>query len=718
MSDWLTQFFDSDVGFDLNKIEGRDNTYPEPLQSLLVKCINSCQTSKGPCILPIVDDDKHVNLMMAAELAEESAELHSIAQAYLGSAYALVGKIIISKPDSKHQALLLSRFPGGIVLIRIPREASNSKEDYQLRVYKAMEIVLELLEQYTSRPPMLSNVQRSTGRVLRDFFVALRDQDTSSGWRYFDELRRNGSLSARNLLFLEIQAQSAFENWEAIVNHPKLADALTGRVPRAVSVAFLLAADALFLNQENLRALNPDNARDRLAPVAPFFISRPDLGEGDESIRVWRGWVIGAALLGNLRSAESVKERVGASWYQQLTEVLNLPVSEDAQGILTEDPIATLLSAPASSDAAIGLLEISLQGDDEQCRVIGKTLQAYPVEIIEQLRQSPAIRTLWDALVGVGQTSGLCRGWKQWFQEVQRNPDSESLMKLVIEGSAYWDKSEWNEYDLNQVLDEGVGAVQEVLRNVLPILLDWLDRNEITLGVGSAESLLLNLALDDVLSVQDLSIARDLLGVVLEQPHTETIYTSMLEAVGAIWSKIKSTYAITGLCEVFDLLLDAPCPNDTTRQALWHEFQEFLLSSWKRLDKETKVLVRTLSEELLGSSDQFDIDHKGKDLEATVNTLNLSGKKVGIYSLIEGAAQRGQKALEKLFPGINVVLNHDATATPALLHLAKSADYFIFASRAAKHQAFYPVTKIRSDIIYPTGKGTISIIRAFNEAVH
>ncbi len=716
MSAWLKQFFDCGFGFDLNRIEGRDEPYREPLQGLLAKCIESCHAPEGPCVLPVLADGKQVDLLVAAAQAEESAELHGIAKAYLGSVYARVRSQTISKPDTEPQAHLLNRLPGGIVQIRVPRGASNG-QDYQNRVYKAMGVVLEFLEQYKNRPPMLSNVRRPTGRILRDFFVALRDQDSGSGWRYFDELRRTGSLSARNLLFLEIQALAAFENWEAIVAHPKLGDVLSGRVPRAVAVAFLLAADTLFFHQETLSLLNPGDVCARLAPAVSFFATTPDLGTEDESVRMWRGWAIGAALLGNRHGAESVKHRVGPAWFQQLIEVLNLPVPEETRGPAAKDSLASLVDAPASLDTAIELLKITLQGDEEQCRVIAEALQAYPAEIVDQLRLTPAIRTLLDALLDIGQTTDTGWGWSQWLQEVQRSRDPASLVRPAIEGAAYWDKSDWDEEALNRVLDGGSSAVQQVLRDVLPILLDWLDRHEISIGIESAESLLLNLALDDVSSVQDLSLVRDLLGIVLAQPHTGGTYSSMLEAVQAIWAKIKSAHAVAGLCDVFDLLLEAPCASEAARQVLWQDLQEFFLSNWKRLDKETKALAKALSQDLAGSSEQFDIGPEESEHGATVDNVDLSGKKVAIYSLMEKAAQRAKWALEELYPGINVVLNHDHTATPALVHLSQSADYFVFASRAAKHQAFYPVTKQRSDIIYPDGKGTMSIIRAFSNTV-
>lgn len=51
------------------------------------------------------------------------------------------------------------------------------------------------------------------------------------------------------------------------------------------------------------------------------------------------------------------------------------------------------------------------------------------------------------------------------------------------------------------------------------------------------------------------------------------------------------------------------------------------------------VLVRALSEELLGPSDQFGIGHEDESGGVKVENLDLKGKKVGVYSLMEKAAQ-------------------------------------------------------------------------------
>ena len=86
---------------------------------------------------------------------------------------------------------------------------------------------------------------------------------------------------------------------------------------------------------------------------------------------------------------------------------------------------------------------------------------------------------------------------------------------------------------------------------------------------------------------------------------------------------------------------------------------------------------------------------------------------MAVYTLTEGAGRRAKAVLEGLFKGLIVETNNDHVATSSLTNLAKKADYFIFSANSSKHQAFYPVSKIRSDLIYPQGKGSSSIIDAF-----
>lgn len=717
MSDWVHKYFDCGVGFDLRKIEGEDTPYPDPLQGLLMKFVALSRSEEGPCALPIINAQKQVELLIASSTPEQTTELRNIANAYLGSAYALVGSAIVSNAGEGGCSVMLAHRPGGIVRVRVPRQADETTGQYQERVYRVMTLVLELIEQYRSRPLILSNIRRPTGRILRDLFVALRDENAEATWQYFEELRDSQSLSARNILFLELQVNAGLGDWTAIIDHPRLGDLVSGRVPRRVATAFLEALEALLLRLDTLQKMNLDVVRNRLSPVAAFFSREPDLEKDEASVVAWRTWATGAALIRNYDGASNVKERVGEEWFGKLSELFGLSSKEEPPRAPEADPVDVLLLSPETQENAIELLQYILQGNDKQCREIVDRLRVYPSEIIDGLRKNPAICALWDGVVVGDEPAKPIGGWGEWFDRAKVEPESELLLQAAMDGAAYWNTSDWDEGALSKLLEDTSASGTGVVRNVLPILLSWIDEHEVTLSANSAESLLLDLALDDIASVQDLSLARDLIGMVLAKPHDGKAYATMLDSVGAIWQKVKSVHGLSDMYDVFDLFLDAPCADNGRRQQLWQYLQEFLLSNWQRLDIESQVLAKDLSEELLGSSSQFNFTQEAKIDSASPERIDLSGKKLAIYSLMERAAQRAKIALEQLYPGLTVVLNHDHTATSALVNLSKSADYFVFAARCAKHQAFYPVTNNRSDIIYPNGKGTMSIVQAFSRVV-
>lgn len=718
MNDWVLKYFDCGVGFDLQRIEGEGNPYPEPLLGLLKRFIALCRAGEGPCALPFIDDKTQVELLIASPTPEESTELRNIAHAYLGSAYALVGNAIVSNTDEAAYAVMLAHRSGGIVRVRVPK-LEGCDDQYQNRVFRAMSLVLELLEQYRNRPLILSSIRRPTGRILRDLFIALRDENAEQTWQYYKELRDAQSLNARNMLFLEIQINAGLGNWLAIIEDPRLGHVASGRIPRRVSTALLAALEILMLRLDTLRTMSHEEVRERLNPIAAFFLREPDLDEGEANVVMWRTWATGAALIGNYNGADDVKKFVGEEWFRSLRELLDIPPEEEKSSTPEDIPLDVLMRSPESQETAIELLKSTLEGNDKLCRKIADRLRDYPLTIIDDLRKNTAIRNLWDGLLGEHESAKPIGGWTEWFSLVKIDPTSELLLQSAIDRSAYWKKVDWNEDALSQLIDDGSVMGAGIVRNVLPILLSWLEKYEITLSTNTAESLLLDLALDDVSSIQDLSLAHDLLQIAVSKPHNSVIYATMIDAVIAIWQKVKSVHGLPGIYDIFDLLMDAPCADEDSRIQLWQHLHEFLLSSWQRLNTEKKLLAIQYSREFTGGSEQFPEVVKGdEDLENGERNAFLSGKKLTIYTLTEGVARRAKEVLHSMYADLEIVLNHDKVETTALVNLSNTSDYFIFTSRSAAHQAFYAVQKRRRDMIYPSGKGASSIVRAFLNVIN
>jgi len=708
MSDWIQAYFDSGIGFDLNKIEGEATSYPEPLRGYLQRFLQISRANKRLSILPVVNGNHELELLIAAIAQEQSVELHNIANAYLGTAYALVVDTLLTCSKRPADGIILDRYPGGIVRIVVAQSIDESPKQYRLRCYRVMALVLELIEQYLSRPPLLANIHRPTGRILRDLFTALRANDAKTAWVCFDELRGHHALNARNLLFLEVQIHAGLRDWDTIIQHPRVEELVRGRLPRRVSRALLKAVGGYCLPIDVWPSTDKDVLLERLAPLQEFFTREPDLDPADES--AWQVWLMGSGLFEYLRWPEAVIKAVDQKWLSQLCKWLGIEVPK----VTESSPLDNLLTVPPSHQVAVELLQFTLLANDAQMRLVARHLASFPAEIIQTLEAAPASRAIMETLLADDSSRINLDSWEAWFERALHNPEEE-LLQVALDGSDYWSGTDWDEGALQNLAEneQAIGLV----RNVLPILMNWLDDRHIQLNLKSLCLLLDNLALDDIASIQDLSLARDLVQQVLEKPHDASTYNSMLDAVAAIWEKTKSINGLEGMFEIFDLLLDSPCVDEHHRQTLWQDVQAFLVRHWQRIELEARILARQFAKALLGTSECLPRDQGGEEWGPNTEGVDLHGKKLAIYSLMQGAAQRAKSVLEKCYPGLVVLLNHDHEATPALVNLSKNADYFIFSSHAAKHQAFYAVTKRRRDMIYPDGKGAMSIIRAFNRKI-
>ena len=327
MKEWIADFFACGPGFDLDRITGRGTPYREDIQRLLCSFLEISTKQSRFCALPMVlGDDKVVQILIGATSPEESAELRNIAEAFVGTAYGLVGKEIVSTPIDQASAAILARFPGGLVRIRVPRGVDTSSA-YQERANRAMRVVLEMLEQYARRPAMLSETRRPTGRVLRDLFSSLRERDEPASISCLEELKSLKALSARNCVYLELQVRAALGDWRSVLNHPWLPDILPTRLPGRVTVALLAALEESYalthITTENLSEL-----REVVRPFAPIFERRPKRSSLGERIEYWRTWAVGAALVGNQKDVRQLYADLEDAWIRRLCRLFDWDTEE------------------------------------------------------------------------------------------------------------------------------------------------------------------------------------------------------------------------------------------------------------------------------------------------------------------------------------------------------------------------------------------------------
>ena len=139
-----------------------------------------------------------------------------------------------------------------------------------------------------------------------------------------------------------------------------------------------------------------------------------------------------------------------------------------------------------------------------------------------------------------------------------------------------------------------------------------------------------------------------------------------------------------------------------------------------RVEDHERQLLRALLEEC--ELPHIVIQNQGFLEVATVPVAQdiwsvLSGKRVGLYSLLEKGANRFKTRLLDLCPGVTVELNSDHDATAKLRNLAAGADYMIVDTAHAKHEATGAIDAVlsRDQQIFPVGKGVASFLLALKE---
>ena len=152
------------------------------------------------------------------------------------------------------------------------------------------------------------------------------------------------------------------------------------------------------------------------------------------------------------------------------------------------------------------------------------------------------------------------------------------------------------------------------------------------------------------------------------------------------------------IAEVF--ILYSSQNNDDIRLNLFISIINYLLSISHRISRPQKDILKILAQDfncpdLLNSFPEKDKDEDGNEDEISLQDYNGS---IGIYTLIDGAAQRASSVLKKYYPRARIEVNNDHDATDRLKSLAENSDIFVFAWKSGKGSA--SIIKCVTDKIY------------------
>lgn len=708
---WLNVFFE-DNQINLEKVLSRK--YPQKYQTLLEPLINAAYSKNWPILLPY-SRTPELTFYAAAQEHRSLEELRLVLSAFLGSVDTYFDGGVINTSENCAEKALLEHAPAGFIRIKLRDDLNENKKN------QVFILLAEVLELYRQRPSLLIPVKRPVGSILRDFILACRISDEHKIWKFYSELKGSERFNTVNLLSLELQALFASHRYSEMLNHNRLPSLLKGRPPLRLLRLLLEALENLGLGQlsdnELISKLSHHETMVLCSPVRLLFLKVPLFESNNIFIRYWKLWITGAVALGYLQNIKYVKNIVESEFIENI-----LIWAEIDKDTLNDVVGLNFISQYKLSSSLYikSLLDESLDAPLTELKNIWDKIQTSPPEIIEQVKSLPALDVKIKELSAQFSKEQV-GGWSCWFTRLGAEKNNiDVLEKDAHEYCESWAVESFNQTDLLECIKKGSIAEYTILRNTLPLILDWLESRDVHCdGIVWLEFLEI-LALDSIVNPMNILLGAQLAQLTLERPFSIDEYKRIIDAVLLLWDVNKGVEAYKGMLELIDILLSSPCPTPSLRRQLWQSLQDYAIKNWRYLkDPVVQSLTLLLMRDVLEDGEQLPelIDNNGAklDLDLVEGAANpdLQGKVLGIYSLVEGSARRAAELLQTIFPGLTVKVNSDHTATPSLCHLAKSADYFIFSSRSAKHQAFYAVTNSRKDIIYPHGKGASSIVREF-----
>ena len=725
---WWERFFDGDNGLRWPALRNHESPWTADVLPWLE--IARQDDIDLPVILPRLDPCDRPSWYCAGRSPRGTLRLREALQAFIGPSY--------SHFDGRPYPLNA----------RDPVEAAFAETtiDPVYRIFPSgpteepkIRRVLELYRGLLARIPKASQQShRPIGFLRAELDRALAAGNEVSARNILECIRKLGRLDAENLLFLEVEIRARLGLWRDIAEDDALLNRLNGlRLPPRVlsnvhEAIYRLhvepcedtadphrALEAFRAAQVNRRALLFSSRRGLRSPhvLKSFFLHELLREDADRT------------LLANLARDLEKLDDTFARALAKLGRVA--PPRPEADPTHAADEAFDNLEIDRA-------LELYLQTSPSQKRLIKLVRCAEDVGTVEAakrvlhaIKPGDSVETLpapWarrlrelEDFAAADPHSNVPQGWLEWARSVDAGMSEQDAMSTLREHMATWDSSSIvrdpaKTAELTSLINNAAGSADKLFREATPLLYQAL------IPVSDLpprhvkpllQILLTKAALLPDPSQDELDLARDLTSIMLLMGLNETEYSSLVSDLEDLISTQMSVFTLGWSLDLADLLSIHACPDPEPRLRFALRIVDQAGRMAHRLSPSDALVIEQLCQDFMLDC-PAEINQKQ---EAQVSGIgqDLSGKKVGIYTLEEPAGQRAASLLERLCPNLEVELNGDHECTQRLKNLARSADLFIFAWKSSKHQAYYCVKDNRNKahpLIQAQGKGTSSILRA------
>ena len=689
------------------KLELGAHSFPAGLEDLGQQLVDTIQDPDFPgALIPTFVSDGDLEIVAAANPADWR-RLSPVLRAFAGSTLSSFDGMPSKGPvDGNLDTLISAARPLTTAVIRLP---SGTK-----RREAALRAMVRARETIKRAPSLTRSAPEPTSWLLARFQDCLNVGRREDAESILKRLREEFRLDALNLKALQVQLLAAFGDWAKIVELPGFENLVRARRTPATTAILL---EALYKTR-----------------ISQHF------NDGDEGIVVEQYRTEVRNLVRSILVTPPPKSLRQGGWRMVGLEFLCAPDRTDLSRVLNAhlDKLGWLQerikadlekSADGSEQTAIDQARDRLVTADttESVDAMASALEALSNLTEEQrneLIKSEPFKSVVQTLEAESGASSLPTSWVDWFKCVS-DPGFTNALDIARMGAEEWDiAGKFTDPASVQKLLEGLNQAQsdpiasERTAQALPYVVAAVKKDDNFPNaalVPAYSSLLTLMALGSARGHSIYESSLVLVDALLNVGTDADGYADLVADIEEISGEGFGVGMIYWVLEVIEVFMRAAAPDAKARDRLVHGMLARITPLRGRLSLLQRESLKQLAEEF--GWQVPGLDEESKKSEATDFGQLLSGKRIGIYSLVESAAQQAKVTLEKLTSSVQVDCNSDHGGSGKLRALAENSDLFVVVWGAAKHAATDFIRVHRGDrpLVYAEGKGFSSILRAVED---
>lgn len=594
---------------------------------------------------------------------------------------------------------------------------------------------VQALELMTSVRASAASLRRDVpdpiGYLVRDFYLSLDQHDPKLSEGLLARIESSGVVGSENLRFLRVERLGRLGYWDELTRLPWFAELARARRPLRVTEHLL---EAIWRSNFDEAAIAADagtaaaqfevGAVDSFAPVLAA-VDVPATAAGRRIAVLFAHRAGDAERVDRILAMAPDPERAfldllrGRGAVEPREEVRN---DLDRARDLFEDGAYDAVVTIAETDPTPALVALAVRSAFElnDPRLAGR---AVTLATGVERNALPAALGFGRMLTAVERLAeNVCDSWTNWLARVatdQRWPDATEVARELHSSWSRFESADASSGAAEALLLAAEGVNAREVRASLDLLCSLARRSTTAPSAEPfVDAVLLVLAADENPSLAVRGAFFDLVLAVIDGGPTGQRYADVVATAQALWQRVRSRDTVGWLLDMLDLLASSATPDTGARGAFVAAAAQSLREFADTMLPEERQLFQSVAAEC-GVSAVLPPPAAAAELSRKDVWARLTGKTVGLYSLLEDVGDRLEARLGGLVQGVRVEHNTDTVATESLRALAATADYLLVDTRHASHAATRAIdaARPRERQLYPSGGGLSSFVARLREAL-